>query len=461
MSSDDNDEFTEETWEPGAEGRWTQDYGKWASGISLDDFHAYLEIHKYIFAPTRAPWPAVSVNSVLPDVPLFKPDGSPKLDKKGNHIHLPPALWLDQNRTVAQLTWCPGLPMLVRDRIVSDGGWIERHGVTTFNLYRPPPRSGQGDSTQAGRWLELVHRVFPDEAIHIISWLAHRVQQPQEKINHALVLGGKQGIGKDSILEPAKRAVGHWNFREISPSHLLGRFNGFGKAVILRISEGRDLGEVNRFVFYDRTKIYAAAPPDVLRIDEKHLHEYDIFNCLGLIITTNHKTDGLYLPSDDRRHFVAWSNCEIDDVSKTYWDELWGWYENGGFGHVAAHLAAFDLSAFNPKAPPPKTPAFWAIADASRSPEDAELADILDDLGRLDVVTLAQLIGKATGEFQDWLMDRRNRRATPYRMERNGYAPVRNPDAADGLWKVRGRRQVVYGKASIPMTELIRKARKL
>jgi hypothetical protein len=57
-------------------------------------------------------------------------------------------------------------------------------------------------------------------------WLAHRVQQPQEKINHALVLGGPQGIGKDSLLEPVKRAVGPWNVAEVSPQHVLGRFNG-------------------------------------------------------------------------------------------------------------------------------------------------------------------------------------------------------------------------------------------
>ena len=49
------------------------------------------------------------------------------------------------------------------------------------------------------------------------------------------------------------------------------------------------------------------APPDVLRVNEKHLKEYYVLNCLGLIITTNHQTDGLYLPADDRRHYVAWS----------------------------------------------------------------------------------------------------------------------------------------------------------
>ena len=55
---------------------------------------------------------------------------------------------------------------------------------------------------------------------------------------------------------------------------MLGRFNGFVKSVILRVSEARDLGDVDRFTFYDHTKVYTAAPPDVLRVDEKYLREH-------------------------------------------------------------------------------------------------------------------------------------------------------------------------------------------
>src|SRR5256885_5563179 len=42
------------------------------------------------------------------------------------------------------------------------------------------------------------------------------------------------------------------------------------------------------------------------------------------------------------------------------------------------------------------------------------------------------------------LRERRNRRQIPHRLEAVGYVPVRNPDAKDGLWKVGGRRMVVY-----------------
>jgi hypothetical protein len=32
------------------------------------------------------------------------------------------------------MTWAPGEPMLIPGRLVSNGGWIKRNGVTCFNL---------------------------------------------------------------------------------------------------------------------------------------------------------------------------------------------------------------------------------------------------------------------------------------------------------------------------------------
>ena len=104
---------------------------------------------------------------------------------------------------------------------------------------------------------------------------------------------------------------------------------------------------------------YTAAPPDVLRVDEKNLREYVVANVCGVVITTNHKTDGLYLPSDDRRHYVAWSHLTKEDFAADYWHDLYNWYAEGGTQHVAAYLAQFDLSTFDPKAPPQRPPRFW------------------------------------------------------------------------------------------------------
>jgi hypothetical protein len=417
-----------------------------AERVSLDDFRAYMPQHTYIFMPSRELWPAASINARLPPITV---NGKP----------MQAAKWLDANAAVEQMTWAPGKSMLIKGRLISDGGWIERLGCTVFNLYRPPsivPEDGD-----VAPWLDLVRKVFPDEADCIVSWLAHRVQRPHEKINHALVLGGVPGIGKDSILEPVKQAVGPWNFADVSPKQVFGRFNGFLRSVVMRVNEARDLGEFDRYAFHDHMKVYIAAPPDVLRVDEKNLKEHYVPNLCGVVITSNHKTDGIYLPADDRRHMVAWSSLTQDDFAADYWRKLYGWYGNGGNARVAAYLADVDLSNFDPKAPPPKTQAFWDIANANRAPEDAELADVLDKMKNPDATTLARIANEAEGDFEAWIRDRKNRRIIPYRLEKCSYVPVRNDAAQDGLWKIHGTRQVVYAKSQLSLRQRFEAASKL
>ncbi len=430
-----------------------------AKGVTLTDFYAFMPMHSYIFAPTGDMWPAASVNARIASIPLLDQNGKP-ITEDGKPKKMLPSAWLDRHKPTEQMTWAPGEPMLIRDRLISDGGWIARDGVTTFNLYRPPMLK-HGNAADAGPWLNHVRKIYGTDADHIICWLAHRVQRPHEKINHALVLGGSQGVGKDTLLEAIKYAVGPWNFCEVSPQHLLARFNGFLKSVILRVSEARDLGDVDRFKFYDHSKAFTAAPPDVLRVDEKHLREYVVLNVTGVIITSNHKTDGIYLPADDRRHYVAWTDLTRDDFKPGYWNTLWRWYANGGIGHVAAYLAAFNLNSFDPKAPPPKTSAFWDIVQAGQTPEDAELADVLDNLGNPPAVTIGRIASQASGEFAPWLRDRKNRRLIPHRLEKCGYLPVRNEAAADGLWKMHEARQVIYAKSELSVRERFVAAQKL
>jgi hypothetical protein len=181
----------------------------------------------------------------------------------------------------------------------------------------------------------------------------------------------------------------------------------------------------------------------------------------GLREVSNHKADGFYLPADDRRHFVAWSELTKEDFEPDYWNHLWTWYDQGGDRHVAAYLAGLDLTSFDPKAPPPKTPAFWDIVDANRAPEDAEMADTLDRIGSPNATTLTRMITEASGDFALWIKDRKNRRAIPHRFEKCGYVPARNDAAKDGLWKICGSRQVVYVKSSLSLRDRLKAANEL
>ena len=400
--------------------------------ITAADFYAYMPEHKYIFAPLGTLWPAASVNTRLSRIGKLKP-----------------STWLDINRHVEQMTWAPGEPVDIEGKLFADGGWIKRPGVCGFNLYKPPiVRRVAGD---VALWRQHLERIYPDEVGHIEQWCAHRVQRPAEKVNHALVLGGNQGIGKDTLLAPLKHAVGPWNFNEVGPQQLLERFNGFLKAVVLRVSEARDLGEFNRYAFYNHTKSITAAPPDALRIDEKNRQEYYIPNVCGVVITLNER-DSLYLPPDDRRHFVAWANAskEDADLNTEYWDRIWYWYAGDGLDVVATHLAELDLSGFNAKKPPPLTDGFHSIVNLSRAPEDADMSDVLEHMRWPDAVTVEDIKQRAwelqRHEFHQFLFDRRNARKFGFRFAACGYSPVRNLDAKDGLWVMAGKRQVIYAK---------------
>jgi hypothetical protein len=190
-----------------------------------------------------------------------------------------------------------------------------------------------------------------------------------------------------------------------------------------------------------------------------------VFNCCGVIITTNHKTDGIYLPADDRRHYVAWSDLTKENFAEGYWNKLWGWYERGGNSHVATYLAGLDISSFDPKAPPPKTPAFWAIVDSNHAPEEAELNDVLDAIGRPDATTIDHIktaaMSTVDADFVIWLNDRKNRKAIPHRLEKCGYVKVRNDVADDGMWRINGKRQNVYARNGLSLQDQIKAARKL
>jgi hypothetical protein len=410
--------------------------------IELTDFYAHMPSGDFIFTQGRDLWPAKSIDARI------RPVKTGEVDDQGKPKAIKASAWIARHRPVEQMTWAPGKPQLIEDALVTESGLIHQRGRRVFNLYRPPTIK-HGDPEQAGKWLDHVELVYPEEHRHIVKWLAARVQHPDLKINHGLILGGPPGIGKDTLLHPVAQAIGPWNMSEVSPSQLMGGFNGFIKSVILRVSEAHDLGDVDRYALYDRAKTLLAAPPEVLRVNEKHVREYNVPNVTGVIYTTNYRTECLFLPPDDRRHLATWSERSKEDFSQEYWDDLWHWYAHKqGCEHVAAYLATLNLDGFSLTAPPPKTPAFWSIAHANRSNDDAEFADVVDALFNPIALCVSHVAAKANdidgyGGLAEWLRDRKNARRVGHRFETAGYVSVHS-DTKDGCWPVNKKRQVIY-----------------
>jgi hypothetical protein len=252
--------------------------------------------------------------------------------------------------------------------------------------------------------------------------------------------------------------------------------------VILLVPELCDLGDVNRYTFYEHMKPIIAAPPTALRCDEKFQQETQVLNVTGVIFTSNQRM-GIYLPVGDRRHFAAWSELDQADLPDRYFNSLHHWLDQDqGNEHVAAYLHTVDLTRFDPNAPPQKTDWFWSIVDAGRAPEESELATVLDfmadppgsgEKGWPQAVTVSQLaaaerrrshsraLDEIASGFDTWLEDRKNRKAIPHRMEAVGYVSIRNRDAQDGLWKVGKTRMVVYARRELERRDQITAVKQL
>lgn len=408
-------------------------------GSSMNDYYAYMPDHTYIHKPSGERFSSASVDEAI---------------GKDARIILVPTV------PVHKYTWAPGKG----DRFTLsdlDDTYVDGERVWLYNSYRAPkPHTQIGDPS---RWLELVRRLYPEDAEHLISYFADAVQHPGRKCNHAIVLGsGIHGIGKDTLLAPVAYAVGRNNFRSIKPTALASEFNPWVMSVMVQISESHDLGEgqrgLSRFEFYERCKDLAAAPPASIDCRPLYQNPFPIANVLRLVLTTNHQVDGLHIDPKDRRHYCAWSDAIAMTEAES--KAIWEWYDTqGGLAHVAQYLATLDLGArnWNPAAPPLRTAWWHQLVSGATSTEEDKFSDALDKLARPDWVTLAMVEGTGDGDLTNWIRHPANRRKLEREMVKSGYQRLPNPhEPKRGRWPINGAQVVVYRRSDVPATTLLR-----
>jgi hypothetical protein len=229
-------------------------------------------------------------------------------------------------------------------------------------------------------WLRHLSRMVPIdfEREHLLNVLAHKVQYPGHKINHAVLLGGKPGSGKDTLLAPFFWSIGgpaKVNCSMVKNEDLTSQW-GYGlECEVMEIAELRQSEAKDRRALENHLKPVIAAPPEYLPINRKGLHPYMALNRVLVVAFSNERVS-ISLPSDDRRWFVLWA--EAGRLPEAEAVGLWNWYiHRNGFAGVAAWLMARDVSAFNPSAPPPMTEAKAIMIEAGMSTAESVLTEML------------------------------------------------------------------------------------
>lgn len=373
------------------------------------------------------------------DAPAEAPRGRGRPRRRPRRERLiPPSrdiMRVENDQFVEGATWWPGEPQIIRDVFIDANGWRPAQGRRIYNKYLPPPQLS-GDAAAAEPWVAHVRKLWPDPQEHnyFFDFCAHMVQHPEVKCNAAIVLSGTQGIGKDAALMPVKQAVGNWNTKNIDPDELFSPYKPWLETLMLTIDEVRPTkDEFHASSAYNILKPMIVAPPDTLPLNDKYSKLRHIINRLRVFITTNDWMS-MYIPPEDRRMFIMHSHLAQKwheaEGSPRYFNDLFAWFESGGIGHVAAWLAARDLSAFDPKAQVQRTAGWGAVAASWGEPEDA-VAWALDKLGNPAAVLGQELVNPQFDHHEEVANMLKSPRKIAHRMNRAGYVNVPPPSGED------------------------------
>jgi hypothetical protein len=256
--------------------------------------------------------------------------------------------WYDENREAMKGYALKGMTYAAGDE------WkVQRDGLVYGNVWRDA-RPEIKSPSDPQLWIDHCRRLVPDERElnHIWDVMAVKLQQPRTKINHAVLHGGNGGIGKDTMWYPFLWAIGgdHMkNVKVIDGDKITSDFGYHYQTEVMVLNELKEPEARERRALANRLKPVIAAPPEMLTVNRKGLHPYEMPNRIFLLAFTNESMP-ITLDSDDRRWFCVWSDAPKMTSDET--QRIWGWYKNGGFEAVAGWLQARDVSAFNPKAIP-------------------------------------------------------------------------------------------------------------
>lgn len=286
---------------------------------------------------------------------------------------------------------------------VGDPVLLEREGLAYGNTWRDArirPAEGAAGA-DVSPWLEHCERMVPDreQREHCLDVMAFKLQNPGVKINHAILHVGVEGSGKDTMWAPFLEAVGgpyRRNTYTVSEVELRSQWGYWYECEVAVLNELYESDAKDRRALADKLKPIIAAPPELLPINKKLLHPYQMVNRVLVLAFSNHAVP-IILHSEDRRWFCIRSDAERWPDAEAA--RLWAWYEAGGYAACAAWLYARDVSAFNPKAAAPSTDFKLSMVEQGRPQTESALVEMIA-LGRGEFA-----LGAVAAPFQG-LIDR-------------------------------------------------------
>lgn len=253
--------------------------------------------------------------------------------------------------------------------------FVARDGLVYANRWRDArPHYAAGDITP---WIEHCKRLVPEqsELDHLWDMMAFKVQNPRVKINHAVLHGGDEGSGKDTLWAPFIWSICGPDLRNrglVDNDSVSSSWGYHLESEVLIINELKEPDARERRALANKLKPIIAAPPDMLPINRKGMHPYDMVNRMFVLAFSNDPVP-ISLASQDRRWFCIWSSAPRMNPAEAA--KLWAWYKREGFAAIGHWLKTRDVSKFNPSEPPILTEFKMNLVENSMSIAESYLVD--------------------------------------------------------------------------------------
>ena len=235
-----------------------------------------------------------------------------------------------------------------------------------LNLWRPPRWSAGDNAGEPKFFLDHLAYIFDNEdpAIeHVLNFLAHLVQRPEERIGHALLITSEaKGIGKSTLGTVVRRLVGEQNSRVVQTKDLKSSFDGWLMSkLVVHVDE---VYEAGNWDLANKLKPLITEPTVSANI--KYGPQIEIENYARFVMFSNHGAP-LNIEDGDRRYFVFNSKAQPrpDDYYETLYREI---DTPTAMNALYSFLCKRDLSGFNAFRRPPMTEAKQQIIAESEHP---------------------------------------------------------------------------------------------
>lgn len=147
-----------------------------------------------------------------------------------------------------------------------------------------------------------------DQYEYALKYLAHMLLKPWELPRVAMVMPGKPGIGKDSILEIVSRWVNPLNYIKLTSTKDLEGFNKLLEAKLVIFADEATFA-------YDKSTagvIKNLITSSTHLIERKNIDKYPVNNFARMIIASNNKDEAALIENGDRRYFVFDTQEKLD-----------------------------------------------------------------------------------------------------------------------------------------------------